>query len=78
VPFELLVKVTPVGSAPDSLSDGVGDPVVVTVKVPAVATVNVVLLALVIAGAWLEALIVSVKLCVAFVPTPFVAVIVNG
>jgi hypothetical protein len=31
--------------------DGVGDPVVVTVKLPAVPTVNVVLLALVIVGA---------------------------
>ena len=38
---------------------------VVTVKLPAVPTVNVVLLALVIAGAWFT---VSVKLWVAGVP----------
>ena len=55
-------KVTPLGSAPVSLSAGVGKPVAVTVNVPAVPTVNVVLLALVIAGAWFT---VSVKLCVA-------------
>jgi hypothetical protein len=51
VPFALFVNVTPLGSAPDSLSDGLGFPVVVTVKLPAVPMVNVVLLALVIAGA---------------------------
>ena len=51
VPFPLFVKVTPLGRVPDSLSAGVGDPVVVTVKLPAVPTVNVVLFALVIAGA---------------------------
>ena len=36
---------------PSRVSDGVGNPVVVTVKLPAVPTVKVVLLALVIAGA---------------------------
>jgi hypothetical protein len=51
VPFPLLTNVTPLGSAPLSLTDGVGVPVAVTVKLPAVPTVNVVLLALVIAGA---------------------------
>jgi hypothetical protein len=51
VPFPLFTNVTPLGSAPVSVSVGVGDPVVVTVKLPAVPTVNVVLLALVIAGA---------------------------
>jgi hypothetical protein len=71
----LLVKVTPLGSAPDSLRDGVGDPVVVTVKLPAPPTMKVVVPALVIAGACFT---VSVKLCVAFVPTPFAAVIVSG
>ena len=50
VPFPLLTNVTPLGSAPVSVRDGVGDPVAVTVKLPAVATVNVVVLALVIAG----------------------------
>jgi hypothetical protein len=43
----------------------------VTVNDPAVPTVNVVLLALVIAGAWFT---VSVKVCVALGPTPFAAV----
>src|SRR5262249_62070033 len=51
VPFPLFVKVTPLGRVPDSLSAGVGDPVVVTVKLPAVPTANVVLFALVILGA---------------------------
>ena len=41
------MNVTPPGSAPLSLSVGVGKPVVVTVKLPDVPTVNVVLLALV-------------------------------
>ena len=45
------LKVTPLGSAPDSVRDGVGVPVVVTVKLPAVPTVNVVLFALVMLGA---------------------------
>src|SRR5437879_11112196 len=42
------------GSAPVSVRVGVGVPVVVTVNVPAVPTTNVALLALVIAGAWLD------------------------
>ena len=49
------------------VSAGVGKPVVVTVNVPAVPTVNVVLSALVIAGAWLT---VRVKLWVASGDTP--------
>ena len=61
VPFPLSLKVTPLGSVPDSLSDGVGDPVVVTVKLPAVPTAKVVLFALVMLGA-VPALTVSVKL----------------
>jgi hypothetical protein len=51
VPFPLSVKVTPVGSVPVSVKDGFGVPDVVIVNVPAAATVNVVLLLLVIAGA---------------------------
>jgi len=47
----LSLKVTGLGNDPDSLSAGVGEPVVVTAKVPAVPTVKLVLLALVIAGA---------------------------
>ena len=51
VPFPLSTNVTPLGSAPVSVRVGVGDPVVVTVKLPAVPTVNVVVLALVMLGA---------------------------
>ena len=54
VPLKTFVKAlneTPEGSAPASLIVGVGIPVAVTVNDPATFTVNVVLLALVIAGA---------------------------
>jgi len=64
-------KVTPVGRVPASVIVGVGEPVAVTVNVPAVPTTKVVLFALVMAGAWLT---VSVKLCVALLPTPLLAV----
>jgi hypothetical protein len=63
---------------PTSLTVGVGLPVAVTVNVPAVPTVNVVLFPLVIAGATGAPFTVSVKLCVAGEPTPFVAVNVIG
>ena len=46
----LALNVTPLGSAPTSLSVGAGVPVAVTVNVPAVPTVKVVLLVLVMAG----------------------------
>ena len=59
------VNVTPLGKVPVSLRVGAGEPVAVTVNVPIVPTVNVVLLALVMAGGafwttivtpgWLEA-----------------------
>ena len=58
----LSLKVTPLGSVPDSVKDGVGVPVAVTVNVPAVLTTNVTLLALVNAGA---ALTVMLSCCVA-------------
>ena len=45
------LKVTPPGSVPDSAILGVGDPVAVTVNEPTAPSVNVVLLALVMAGA---------------------------
>jgi len=48
-----LESVTPLGSAPLSLKVGAGVPVAVTVNDPAVPTTNVVLLALVMVGAWL-------------------------
>src|SRR5207245_7880099 len=71
----LVLKVTPEGNVPASLKVGAGKPVAVTVKLPAVPTVNVVLLALVMAGAWFT---VSVKLWVALLPTPLAAVNVMG
>ena len=58
-----------------SLSVGAGKPVAVTVKEPAAPTVNAALLALVMAGAWFT---VSVKLCVALLPTPLLAVKVSA
>jgi hypothetical protein len=69
------VNVTPLGSAPVSLNVGAGSPTAVTVNVPAVPTVKVVLLALVIAGAWST---VSVKFCTASAPIPLCAVSVMG
>lgn len=74
VPFPLSLNVTPPGSAPVSVSDGVGAPVVVTERVPAVPTLNVVLLALVKTGAVLGVLTAKVKVWVAGVPTPLPAV----
>ena len=49
------MNVTPLGSAPLSLNVGVGIPVVVTVKLPLLPTVNVVLFGLVIAGGYVIA-----------------------
>jgi hypothetical protein len=71
VPLPLSWNVTPLGKAPLSVMLGVGDPVAVTVKEPATPTWKVVLLPLVIAGAWFT---VSVKFRVAFGFTPFCAV----
>ena len=72
------MKVTPEGSAPDSVSVAAGLPVVVTENVPAVPTVKVAELALVMAGAVGAAFTVSVKLWVALGLTPLAAVIVIG
>ena len=75
VPLPLLVNVTPAGSAPLSVIVAtVGDPLVVTMNVPAFPTVKVVAFVLVIAGAWVT---VSVKDCVESGATPLLAVIVN-
>jgi len=76
VPFPLFTNVTPLGSVPVFVSDGFGVPVVVTVKLPAVPTANVVLVALVMLGA-IPALTVKVKLWL-IVPAPLLAVIVIG
>ena len=66
-------NVTPLGSAPVSVSEGVGVPDAVTVKLPAEPAVNVALFALVIAGAWVT---VRVRVWLAGVPAPLLAVIV--
>lgn len=73
VPFPLSANVTPFGSGPDSVKAGVGKPDAATWNVPAPPTEKVVLLALVIAGA---SSTVKVKLCVALLPIPLLAVIV--
>jgi hypothetical protein len=70
------LKVTGLGNDPDSLRVGVGEPLVVTEKVPAVPTVKVVLLALVILGAVPAVATVSVKFWVAAEVTSLLAVIV--
>ncbi len=72
------VKVTPVGRVPDSARVGVGEPVAVTVNVPAEPSVKVVWLAEVMAGAVPVPLTVRVKAWVAGVPTPLSAVMVIG
>jgi len=69
----LSTKVTPLGRAPVSVRAGSGKPVVVIENDPAPPTENVVLAALVIAGAWST---VSVKVCVALF-TLLVALIVS-
>src|SRR5258708_32000955 len=73
VPFPLtwLRNATPAGKVPLSVMLGVGDPLVVTLNVPAAPTWKVTAVALVNAGA---SFAVSVKLCVAFGLTPFCAV----
>src|SRR5687768_7128110 len=73
VPLPLSTKLTPVGrgTPPRVMLALVGNPVVDTVKVPSVPTVNVVLLALVIVGA---SFTVRVKFCVGEDPDVFVAV----
>jgi len=69
------LRVTPVGNAPVSLNVGAGKPVAVNVKVPAVPTVKVVLVALVnIGGRSTD----SVKFCTASAPIPLCAVNTSG
>jgi len=74
VPLPLSVKVTPLGSVPVSVRDGVGVPVVVTWNDPAEPTLKVVLVLLVMAGAWST---VSVKFCEVF-PEVLVALMAIG
>ncbi len=74
MPFSLSRKVTPPGRAPLSLREAVGKPVVVTVNVPALPTVKVVPLSLVMAGAWST---VRVKVWVASGSTPLDAVMLS-
>jgi hypothetical protein len=74
VPLPLSTKATPLGSAPVSVKAGVGKPVVVTEKVPAVPTINVVPLALEITGPVFSGFTVRVKAWVVGAPTPLLAV----
>ena len=65
------LKDMPAGNASVSTNVGFGKPVAVTAKLPAVPTVKVAAAPLVMAGV---SSIVSVKSCVAIVPTPLAAV----
>ena len=69
------VKVTPPGRAPTSLNVGAGEPVAVTVKVPATPIANVVWFALVITG---PCTMVSVKLWIALGAMPLLAMMLIG
>jgi hypothetical protein len=66
-------KDTPAGKEPVMERVGAGEPVAVTVNVPATPLVKLVLLALVMTGDWL---IVILKFCVASGNVPFAAVTV--
>ena len=78
VPSGLSVKVTPLGRvASPSLSEGVGAPVVVTVKLPKVPAVKMVSSSLVIVGA-AGLSTVRVKSWVASAETPLLAVTVKS
>ena len=61
VPVPLSTNESPEGNAPVRVIAGVGNPVVVTLKLLAVPTVNVVAFALVIAGALVGMLTASVN-----------------
>ena len=79
VPLPLSLNVTPPGSVPQRLRFGVGVPVAVTVKDPAVPSVNGVALALVITGAACDpALTISVNDWLALGNIPFAAEMVIG
>ena len=70
----LSLNVTGLGSAPVSINDGVGDPVVVTEKLPAVPTANVAAFELVIAGAVGAGLMMKVRAFEVPPPATFVTV----
>ncbi len=72
------MNVTPLGSAPLSVSVAAGLPVLVTENVPAVPAVNVVGVAAGDGRRLRVACTVSVNAWVALEPTPFAAVIVIG
>ena len=71
VPSPLSTRVIPAGSAPCTVIDGPGNPVVVTVKEPGSPTSNVAEPSLVMRG---FSCTVSVNVCCAAVPTPLEAV----
>jgi hypothetical protein len=76
VPFPLSLKDSPLGRLPVSLSAGVGDPVVVTVKLKTRPTTEVAALALVMVGPALTTVMVRFK--VAVEPEELVAWMVTG
>src|SRR5262245_1299983 len=71
VPVPLSTNVTPAGRTPLNVIAGGGKPLVVTVNDPAAPAMNIVLAALVIAGA---SFTISMNVCVAFGGMPFAAV----
>src|SRR6185437_12801021 len=77
LPLLLVPRLTPVGGVSVSVIVAVGEPGAVTVKVPPVPATKLALSALVKAGADCAALTVSVKDCVAAVPTPLSALKCN-
>ncbi len=66
------LKVTPDGNVPVSFKEGIGFPVAVTVKVPKSPWLKVALLALVMAGAMVEEVTVSITVEVVLLPAPLV------
>ncbi len=77
VPSPLFVKVTPLGSAPDSVSVAFGEPVVFTVNVLATFSAKAVAATVVIVGAVVTALTVKASVWVATGETPLLAVMVS-
>ncbi len=77
VPFPLLVKLTPLGNAPNSDNVATGAPKVVTMKLPGVPTVKMVVLLLEIWGAFGGPLTINTKFWAASGSAPFVAVNMN-
>ena len=72
-----VLRATPLGSAPVSEKVAAGKPVAVTVNDPAVPTLNVVLLALVMVGAWFTVCEIPADVLVAKLASPAANVATN-